>query len=304
MSHLAGDSVARIGLLGFGEVGQRLARDLQEQTDATLCAWDLKFDDPGSGPSMALEELDFVEAGDSAGDVADCDMVISAVTAAEAVAAARSVRTSLRRGARFVDLNSVSPATRRAAAAIIGEADGRYVEAVVMSAIEPRGIASPVLLGGPHAESALQPLVRLGFSGARFSSAELGRASATKMCRSVLVKGTEALLAEALLAARHYGVEDEVLESLQDLFPAPDWNERARYMISRSLQHGKRRAEEMREVARTVRDAGIDPWMSDACVARQDWAAAFRDALDQGSLGDLLDAIARREAEQDGYRAQ
>lgn len=297
MNTLAGNGVARIGLLGFGEVGQRLARDLHGQTDAPLCAWDLKFDDPGSGPSMALEELDFVEAGDTAGDVADCDMVISAVTAAEAVAAARSVRTGLRRGARFVDLNSVSPATRRDAAAVIGEAGGRYVEAVVMSAIEPRGIASPVLLGGPHAESALQPLARLGFSGARFCSAELGRASATKMCRSVLVKGTEALLAEALLAARHYGVEDAVLESLQDLFPAPDWRERARYMISRSLQHGTRRAEEMREAARTVRDAGINPWMAEACTERQDWAAGFGNALGQEGLAGMLDVIAGRKPE-------
>ena len=46
-------------------------------------------------------------------------------------------------------------------------------------------------------------------------SDEIGRASAAKMCRSVIVKGMEALLGESLLAARHYGVESAVLESLR-----------------------------------------------------------------------------------------
>ena len=39
------------------------------------------------------------------------------------------------------------------------------------------------------------------------------------MCRSVMVKGMEALLGESLLAARHYGVESAVLESLDSLLP-------------------------------------------------------------------------------------
>jgi hypothetical protein len=62
-------------------------------------------------------------------------------------------------------------------------------------------------------------------------------------------------------------------------------------MISRSLQHGRRRAEEMREVARTVAEAGIDPWMSDACAQRQEWAAAHAGARDRSPLAPLLDAV-------------
>src|SRR2546430_4458106 len=53
-------------------------------------------------------------------------------------------------------------------------------------------------------------------------------------------------------SARRHGVEDAVLASLQDLFPVRDWRALARYMISRSLQHGRRRAEEMREAVKTV----------------------------------------------------
>jgi 3-hydroxyisobutyrate dehydrogenase-like beta-hydroxyacid dehydrogenase len=111
------------------------------------------------------------------------------------------------------------------------------------------------------------------------------------MCRSVIVKGLEALLAESLLTARRHGVEAAVLASLQDLFPVADWDRLARYMISRSVQHGRRRAEEMAEVVRTVAEAGVEPWMSRGCVERQQWAAAHPQALSHEALTGLLDAV-------------
>jgi 3-hydroxyisobutyrate dehydrogenase-like beta-hydroxyacid dehydrogenase len=144
------------------------------------------------------------------------------------------VLQGLEKNAWFLDLNSVSPGTKRELAKAVAAAGGRFVEAAVMSAISPRGMASPILAGGPHAAEFL-PLGRfLGFSSLQLCSEAHGRAAATKMCRSVVVKGVEALLAEALLAARHYGVEDEVLASLQDQFPRSDWSGHARYMIARS----------------------------------------------------------------------
>jgi 3-hydroxyisobutyrate dehydrogenase-like beta-hydroxyacid dehydrogenase len=160
-----------------------------------------------------------------------------------------------------------------------------------MSPIAPKGIASPILLGGPHARAFLPVGRSLGFEGAEVFSEVIGRASAAKMCRSVMIKGMEALLTEALLAARRYGVENAVLTSLGNLLPVGDWPTRSRYMISRSLQHGRRRAAEMREVAVTVREAGIEPWMSAACAERQDWAAGHAAALNGDSLETLLDAI-------------
>jgi 3-hydroxyisobutyrate dehydrogenase-like beta-hydroxyacid dehydrogenase len=105
-----------------------------------------------------------------------------------------------------------------------------------------------------------------------------------------MIKGVEALLTESMLAARHYGVEQVVLDSLSDLLPLPDWNETAQYMISRSLEHGTRRAEEMREAARTVEEAGVAGLMSRAIAERQDWAAGHKDAL-SADLAAMLDAI-------------
>jgi 3-hydroxyisobutyrate dehydrogenase-like beta-hydroxyacid dehydrogenase len=263
-----------IALFGFGEVGQVLAQDLAKAGVADLVVWDTAFDRAGSIPSLALAGH-AVCAAESAPDAArDAELVISAVTADQDLAAARSVAAGLVPGAFFLDLNSCSPGQKVASAEAVTDGGGRYVEAAVMSPIGPKRIASPMLLGGRHAAEFLERAAPLGFAGAEVYSGKVGQAAATKLCRSEMIKGVEALQTESMLAARHYGVEQVVLDSLSDLMPLPDWNATARYMISRSLEHGTRRAEEMREAARTVAEAGVAPLMSDAKANRHAWAAA------------------------------
>jgi 3-hydroxyisobutyrate dehydrogenase-like beta-hydroxyacid dehydrogenase len=287
--------IRHVCLLGFGEVGQALAPELRTRVER-VSAWDLKFADGGGAQTRAATRLG-VFSPDAAGAVARADLVISAVTAAQIGAAATSVASHLARGAWWFDLNSCSPTAKAAASDIVSAAGGRFVEAAVMSPIAPLAAASPMLIGGSHAAQ-FQPLARqLGFTATRVLPGKVGTASAAKMCRSVLVKGMEALLAESLLAARRHGVDEAVLASMRDVLPATDWRAVARYMISRSLQHGARRAEEMREVARTLSEAGIEPSMSLACVDRQDWAAQHGEAAGAGSLEAMLDAILAAENE-------
>ena len=282
----------RIALIGFGEVGQTLAEDLVAAGVQQLAAYDRLFGDPDSVPSRALVRHPAVRAARNAGEaVADAGLVICAVTAAEDLAAAGAVAAGIAPGTLFLDLNSASPAMKIAAAQCIHDAGGRYVEAAVMSPIGPKRIASPMLLGGPHGAAFIALAGPLGFSGASVYSDVVGKASAAKMCRSVIIKGLEALLTESLLAARHYDVLETVVESLTDLLPLPDWEARARYMISRSIEHGIRRAEEMRESAATVEEAGIDPLMTRMTVLRQVDAARHRAALNHAGLAPLLDAM-------------
>ncbi len=284
-------AATRVCLVGFGEVGQTLAADLAQAGVEHLTAWDLQFTNPDSMPSRALQGTRVRAASDGPTAVRDAQLVISAVTAAQDANAARSVLAGLAPGSFYLDMNSVSPEMKREVASIVTASGARYVEGAVMSPIGPRRIASPILLGGAHAEDFLRLGRTLGFTGAQVFAHEVGRASAAKMCRSVMIKGLEALLTESLLAARKHGVEATVLGSLQDLIPAADWRQLARYMISRSLLHGTRRAEEMREVAQTVANAGLTPHMSAACAERQDWAAQFRAYAEADSLEGMLDSI-------------
>jgi 3-hydroxyisobutyrate dehydrogenase-like beta-hydroxyacid dehydrogenase len=165
-----------------------------------------------------------------------------------------------------------------------------------------------MLLGGPHASEFVSVGEVLGFSALRAYSDTVGRAAATKLCRSVIVKGLEALVTESMLAARAYGVEDDVLDSLGNIVPVADWPAYAAYLMSRSTDHGIRRAEEMDEAAATVAEAGVQPLMSRATARRQEWSGRLHvDAagLGAGDLADLLSERARvmdGDAERDGAR--
>lgn len=283
----------RIAFIGLGEVGRTLAEDLAGHE---LSAWDVKFGDADSAASGNATALGIVSAVSAGAAVTGAELVISAVTAANDLAAAEAVAPFLSPHAFFLDLNSASPGQKQASAGVIDGAGGRYVEAAVMSPIHPKRIASPMLLGGRHAAAFAAIAGPIGFAGLEVYADDVGKASATKMCRSVVIKGVEALLTESMLAARAYGVEDRVLATLSNLLPSDDWPKLAAYMMSRSLEHGERRAEEMREAARTVAEAGIAPLMATATAERQDWAAHFPDALGSGTVAGMADAIRARMA--------
>ena len=282
-------------VLGLGEVGAILAKDILLSTNLNVVVWDIGFAESNSLPNRHLAGLPDArvhKAIDAVAATEDADLIISVVTAHQTVAAAASVVGGLRKGTWYLDLNSVSPETKRRAAEIIAGQGGRFVEAAIMSPIAPKRIATPILLAGSCAGDFLPLAHELGFSGMSHLSAERGQAAAVKMCRSVLIKGIEALVTESLVTAHHFGVEGEVFSSLNDLFPDPDWTAQARYMISRSLEHGERRAEEMSEAVKTVRGANIEPWMSEACVERQRWAGRLAISADDLQLPALLGAIA------------
>ncbi len=284
MTNVANDPRSwRLRLVGYGEVGRILAEDLRDKGATDIAAYDIKFGTPAGEALIARAEALGVRPAQSHADlVADADLVISAVTASQTVAVAEQCADALPARAFFVDLNSASPSAKQHAGARIDAAGARYVEAAVMTSIPPYRIRVPIRLGGVHAETIAPALSGLGFD-VTVAADHLGVASATKMCRSVMIKGLEAMVIECLVSARAYGVEDAVLESLAETFPQIDWDRQATYFFQRVVQHGRRRAEEMREVAVTVSDIGLEPLSAAGTAQRQDWVA---DLVDAGRLAD------------------
>jgi 3-hydroxyisobutyrate dehydrogenase-like beta-hydroxyacid dehydrogenase len=267
----------QVTLIGYGEVGRILAEDLRAQ-DVAVSAYDLKLRGE-LGEALREHALQFgvTLAASHADAVRAAELVISAVTASQAVPVAQACAPGLGAGAFFLDFNSASPGAKIRAAGIVQAAGGRYVEGAVMTSIPPYRIKVPLLLGGPDAAALAPRLVGLGFAP-KVHDARLGVASATKMCRSVMIKGLEAMVIESFTAARHYGVEDAVVASLQETFPGIDWEKQAAYFFQRVIEHGRRRSEEVREVAETVRDAGLEPWSASGTAERQAWMADLADA--------------------------
>jgi 3-hydroxyisobutyrate dehydrogenase-like beta-hydroxyacid dehydrogenase len=203
------------------------------------------------------------------------------VTASQAVPVAQACAPGVRQGTFFLDLNSASPGAKCRAAELLDSAGGRYVEGAVMTSIPPYRIRVPLLLGGSNAAALAPALEALGFAP-KVASERLGVASATKMCRSVMIKGLEAMVIESFTAARAYGVEDTVLASLKETFPGIDWEKQGAYFFQRVIEHGRRRSEEVREVAETVREIGLTPWSAAGTAERQAWIA---DLADEGLFG-------------------
>jgi len=273
-----------IGLVGYGEVGRILGEDLRKQ-DLRVAAYDLKLD---NGRAAALRDHAAAHgvalAASHADLAAQSDFIVSAVTASQAVAVARACAPAVKPGAWFLDFNSASPGAKRRAAALIDGHGGRYVEGAVMTSIPPTRIKVPLLLGGEGAGDLAPLLAELGFN-AKVASAQLGIASAVKMCRSVMIKGFEAMVIESFTTARAYGVEDAVLASLSETFPGIDWEKQGAYFFQRVIEHGRRRAEEVREAAQTVHEIGLEPWSAQGTAERQAWVADLADAGLFGAKG-------------------
>jgi 3-hydroxyisobutyrate dehydrogenase-like beta-hydroxyacid dehydrogenase len=260
----------RIGLVGYGEVGKIFCSGLKAKA-AGVAAWDLKFVDAAA--ERAHAKAYGIAAMGSMRELCEAsELVVSAVTASNTLAVAQEAAQFIRPGTVFLDLNSASPGTKQQAAAAIDARGAHYVEAGVMTSVPPYGIRVPMLLGGARAAE-LAVLLNAWDMDAKAVSEKLGVASAIKMCRSVMIKGLEALVIESYTTARAYGVEDHVLPTLQETFPGIDWSRQGAYFFSRVVQHGQRRAEEMRESANTVREAGFEPLMASAIAARQQWVA-------------------------------
>ena len=271
----------KIGIVGYGEVGRILAEDLRK-AGVSVAAYDIKLDDDRAGPLREHAAKIGVQLAKSHADLAgQSDLIISAVTASQAVPVAVACAPAIRQGTGSLDFNSASPGAKQRAAALIDGAHGRYVEGAVMTSIPPYRIKVPLLLGGGGARELAPLLVALGFD-AKLSSEQLGVASAVKMCRSIMIKGLEAMVIESFTTARAYGVEDAVLASLKETYPGIDWERQGAYFFQRVIEHGRRRAEEVREVAETVREAGLTPWSAQGTAERQGWVA---DLADEGLFG-------------------
>jgi 3-hydroxyisobutyrate dehydrogenase-like beta-hydroxyacid dehydrogenase len=271
-----------IGFIGFGEAGFTIGNGLRSAGLDELLAYDIAWQSPERGPLIQgrakAAGAHLVESPEEL--AARASTLISTVTCSSAIDAARQHAPFLRgasdsRGAQhlYADLNSVSPDVKRDIAAIVGTAGGVFVEAAVMAPVGPYGQRVPMLLGGPGAVAFAQAMQPYAMRLQVLAGAGLGTAAAVKMCRSVVVKGLEALLTECVLGASEYGATEYVFASLQESYPGIDWKKVADYNINRLVVHGERRAREMEEVAETLREAGIEPMMAEATARRQDWSA-------------------------------
>lgn len=264
-----------LAFVGFGEAAQAFVEGWVDAPPARLVGYDCKTE---AAQTRDAKRAEFaargVECADNLGQaLVDADYVISVVTADQSLPVAQAAAVLIRPGVTFFDCNSVSPASKQAAHAAITSAGGIYVDVAVAAPVRPALLNVPLLVSADDERAAVQRLTALGFN-ARPIPGGVGRASAIKMIRSIMIKGIEALTAECVLSAYAAGVEEEILASLDSSFPGFDWKSRADYNLDRMIVHGRRRAAEMVESSRTAAQLGLGGAMA---AATADWQQRIGD---------------------------
>jgi 3-hydroxyisobutyrate dehydrogenase-like beta-hydroxyacid dehydrogenase len=264
-----------LGFIGFGEAGSTLAAGLRSAGITSISAFDIHATHPSLGPLIERRARDTGTAlADSNRALAEAaDIIFSTVTSSSALDAARQTAPFLGERHLYADLNSVSPALKQDIAGIVMPTRARFVEVAVMAPVHPYGHRVPMLAGGAAAAQFADAVTPYGMRVEVLPSETIGSAAAVKMCRSIVVKGLEALLAECVVGASRFDADALVFASLNESFPGIDWKKLADYTIGRVVVHGERRAREMEEVADTLRSIGVEPIMAAATARRQQWSA-------------------------------
>lgn len=252
-----------LATIGFGEAAKAFVRGFGPDAVPRVRAFDYLTE---REEMREAKRADYTAAGvagfDTLGEALDgASVVLSLVTPDETVKAARAAAEVIAPGTLYCDMTSAAPGTKREAAAAIEGAGARYVDVAVMSPVNKLLNKVPLKGSGPHAGEARDALGQWGFD-LDVVEGEVGKASAIKMIRSVIVKGLEALTTEWLLAAEAVGVTDDVVHSLESKWPGIDWAEKGDYNLGRMILHGRRRAAELDEVVKTLDELGVPSSMS------------------------------------------
>jgi len=294
-----------IGFAGFGEAAYYIAKGLRQPGIAGITAYDINTHTAGRGDIIQQRAAEsgtrLVETNEEL--VRSSEIILSTVTANRAAEAAEQNAPYLGAQHLYADLNSVSPGLKQSIERTIAATGARFVEIAMMAPVPAHGHRVPMLAGGKAAAEFAEHLAQFGFS-VEVVSEDVGMASATKMFRSIVIKGLEALLTECVLGASRYSAEERVFASLSESFPGIQWKELADYMVGRVVVHGERRAREMEEVAETLRSIGIEPIMAAAIVKRMDWSVEaglkerFKGSAPR-SYQEVIDALAQMSAAAD-----
>jgi 3-hydroxyisobutyrate dehydrogenase-like beta-hydroxyacid dehydrogenase len=224
--------------------------------------------------------------------------VLSTVPAGASLEVAHEVAPLLSAGTYFADFAPAPPPDKQQSADSIGASGALYVDVGVLGTVATSGHEVPLVLSGDGASGLGQLLAGEGLD-VDVLDAPAGHATLLKLLRSVYLKGRDALIVEMMLAARRYGLEERVAESVRgpgETVPFPALADRTLRALA---LHAGRRADELRASGDVVAAAGVEPLGSRAAsdVLRAVAGLGLRETFGQerpSSGADVLAAIDER----------
>lgn len=189
--------------------------------------------------------------------VQEADLLLSILVPAQATSVASHVAQAVVETGTalvYVDCNAIAPQTVRQIGNELTRLGVQFIDASIIGG-PPRGTSRPrFYVSGPDT-SAFEALGAYGLDVTPLG-AEIGHASAIKMCYSAWTKGSTALLAELVTAAQALGVLDPLMREFEASQPA----------VVRRVQglpavpiKSRRFVGEMHEIAKTFGALGLTP---------------------------------------------
>lgn len=245
----------RIGVLGFGEAGGEISRDLVS-AGADVQGFDPRVPAP---PGVRA-------CSDKAGTAQSADVVLSVNSAADAAPALEPGLRGMSSSGLWADLNTNAARLKRDLSDHSAAAGDLFADVALMSPVPGNGLRTPMLVSGTGADRFAELVTPLG---ARVTVLEgpAGLAATKKLPRSVFFKGLAAAVVEALTAARAAGCEDWLTENIGDELAAATPLTVNR-LVEGSRRHAVRRAHEMEAAADLLTELGVPPRIAEAS---RDW---------------------------------
>ncbi|NLS06863.1 NAD(P)-dependent oxidoreductase [Rhizobium sp. P32RR-XVIII] len=265
-----------IGFLGFGEASFNIAEGLRGEGLKGIRAYDAAWQKVPQSELIKTRaaKADVVLEPTLQDLVEKSDIVVCSISANLALPIAEQCAPLLRPDQLYVDINSAGPDTKVAVDRVVSP-HATFVDVAVMGTVPGNRHKVPMLASGKGASTFAEFCNGYGMSVTALAG-PAGKASASKMFRSIFMKGYVMLLLEAVIAGRQFGLEDDVLASIRDTITGGDFLRNANDLIARGVIHAERREHEMDEVIATLRSLGVDDTMSRAAKAKLAWCVEHR----------------------------
>lgn len=251
----------RLGILGYGEIGHGLALGLGKAGLASIAAYQ-RF--PHSALTQERARASGVRLVSTPAELAEAaDLVIAVTQGTESLDAARSMTAALRAQHCYVDLASATPGIKQEIGAILAPSGALYADGAIQGSPLEHQHRFPIIVSGPGAAAFADAMSAWGMRVAVVGT-EIGRSAAIKGLRHILVKGQIALLIECAVAAKRYGISDDLFASVAEWYDALPFMANVSRLLRTTTIHAGRRAEEAAMAQAILEELGIEPIMTRA----------------------------------------
>lgn len=279
-----------IGFIGFGEVAYHMSEGLRGEGVRQVLAYARNAWKPGEGDDIHRRARKVgVELTRTLAElVTRSEIVISAVFGHVALEIAKESAPFMAPGRLYVDLNNAPPSSKERGEEMINARGAGFVDVGLFETPASAKHKAFMYASGDGAERFKTAMSPYGMN-VEVVPGKAGRATTFKTLANIYMKGLQAICLELALSSLRAGIDPDLLASLvvRPVSTLPRNMEMAFWIIRGALS-ASRKTSELRSVAETIWEWGVDPIMVEAAIKRLDSIARY-DLRDHFKTGCSLD---------------